>query len=411
VQSDTVQIEQIDLLDPAAYTKGQPWEWLRWLQENEPVSWHREKNGPGYWVVTKWADVKVVEGDWRLFSSQPTSTISDDRTLGDDDHRMLIFEDPPNHTTHRQFMGKELAPASVQQMRSHVELIANQIIDEVIEQGECDLVWDIAGKLASYVMADLLGMTRPDAVDLYAASEIVNSTDTYSEGEGLEAITRLGEYSHQAWVDRRATPRTDGITRLANGEVRGCPLDEMQFGLDLLHLITAAGDTTRNVVAGGMEALFQNPDQRKILFEGDHAVIASGVEEMLRWVSPITNQRRTVTADTEVGGKHIARGQKIVSFYGIANRDPVKFTDPWTFDVTRSPNPHLAFGFGTHFCVGSHLARLELNSMFRVLTQRIPDVEPAGPVQWNHPDAPVAPNVVGPKSMPVRFTPGAPSGL
>ena len=396
----------MDLLDPAAYTTGHPWEWLRWLQENEPVSWHREKNGPGYWVVTRYADVKAVEGDARVFSSQPTSTISDDRVLGDEDHRMLIFEDPPNHTTHRQFMGVELAPAPVRQLRAHVESIADEIIDEVIEQGECDLVRDIAGNLASFVMADLLGMSREDAVDLYAASEVVNNAASYEEGEGLEAVQRLGVHAHNAWVDRRANPRDDVVTRLATGEVRGCPVDEMQFGLDFLHLVTAAGDTTRNVVAGGMEALFENPEQRQIMSAGDEAVIASGVEEMLRWVSPIVNQRRTATVDTQVGGQKIGKGQKVASFYGIANRDPAKFRDPWTFEVLRSPNAHLAFGFGTHFCVGSHLARLELNAMFRTLLKRIPDLEPAGPVQWNRPDAPIAPSVVGPKSMPVRFTPG-----
>jgi cytochrome P450 len=396
----------MDLLDPAAYGTGQPWEWLRWLQENEPVSWHHEKGGPGYWVVTRYADVKTVEGDWKTFSSQPTSTISDDRVLGDENHRMLIFEDPPNHTTHRQFMGVELAPVAVRRLRAHVESIADEILDEVIERGECDLVWDIAGLLASYVMADLLGMSREDAVDLYAASEIVNNAASYEDGEGLEAVLRLQEHSHNAWVDRRANRRDDVVTRLATGEVRGCPIDEMQFGLDFLHLVTAAGDTTRNVVAGGMEALFENPDQRKIMAEGDDAVIASGVEEMLRWVSPIVNQRRTATADTEVGGQAILKGQKIASFYGIANRDRAQFPDPWKFQVLRSPNAHLAFGFGTHFCVGSHLARLELNAMFRTLLRRIPDLEPAGPVRWDRPDAPIAPSVVGPKAMPVRFTPG-----
>jgi cytochrome P450 len=159
-------------------------------------------------------------------------------------------------------------------------------------------------------------------------------------------------------------------------------------------------------VAGGTAALFEHPDQRAIMSAGGESVVASGVEEMLRWVSPIVYQRRTATADTEVGGQRIRKGQKVASFYGIANRDPATFDDPWTFNVLRSPNSHLAFGFGAHFCVGSHLARLELNAMFAALLERIPDLEPAGPVRWNHPDAPIAPIVVGPKAMPVRFSPG-----
>jgi cytochrome P450 len=401
-----MRISEVDLLDPAAYREGQPWEWLHWLQENEPVSWHEERDGgPGYWVVTKYADIRFVESDWRLFSSQPTTTISDGRVLGDENHRMLIFEDPPNHTTHRKFMAEEITPQAVKRFRPHIEQVSEEIVDEVIEAGECDLVTDIAGKLASYVMADLLGMTRADAIDLYETSEAVNNAASYEEGEGLAAVRRLQEHAHEAWVDRRSNPRPDVITRLATGEVRGCPVDELQFALDFLHLITAAGDTTRNVVAGGMEALFLNPDQRRIMTEGGADVIASGVEEMLRWVSPIVNQRRTVMADTEIRGQAIRKGQKVASFYGIANRDPDQFTDPWSFDVRRSPNAHLAFGFGTHFCVGSHLARIELNAMIGTLLRRIPDLEPNGPTVWNRADAPIAPSVVGPKAMPVRFTP------
>lgn len=397
---------KIDLLDPAAYETGPPWEQLRWLQENAPIYWHLEPNGPGFWVLTRYADVRALESDFKTFSSQPTTTIDDTRTLGDDDHRMLIFEDPPNHTTHRRFMGMELAPGPVRQMRGHLQLVVNQILDEIIEQGECDLVSDIAGKLASYVMADLLGMPRPDAVDLYDASEIVNNAKSYQEGEGLEAVMRIQQHAEALWHDRRAHPRGDVLTRLATGEIDGCPRDETNFHLDFLHLVTAAGDTTRNVVAGGMEALFENPDQRAIMQAGDDSVVASGVEEMLRWVSPIVNQRRTATVDTQIAHQPIKAGQKVVGFYGIANRDPAQFKDPWCFDVLRSPNAHLAFGFGTHFCVGSHLARLELNAMFPTLLQRIPDLEPSAPTHWVRSDAPTAPSVVGPRSMPVRFTPG-----
>jgi cytochrome P450 len=138
----------------------------------------------------------------------------------------------------------------------------------------------------------------------------------------------------------------------------------------------------------------------------DEQVIASGVEEMLRWVSPVVYQRRTTTVDTQVADQPIKAGQKVASFYGIANRDPSAFKDPHRFDVRRSPNAHVASGFGAHFCVGSHLARLELNLMFRTLLRRIPDMEPSVPTRWVRSDAPIAPSVVGPRSMAVRFTPG-----
>ena len=195
------------------------------------------------------------------------------------------------------------------------------------------------------------------------------------------------------------------LTRIARGEIDGCPVDEIQFGVDFLLLVVAGGDTTRNVVAGGSAALFDHPDQRALL-AADEYRLSDGVEEMLRWVTPIVYQRRLTTVDTKVGDQQIPAGTKVVSFYGAANRDPEAFADPDRFDVRRSPNPHVAFGFGPHFCLGSHLARLELNAMFRAMLARMPDLEPTGPTVWLRSDAPIAPTVIGPKSIPVRFTPG-----
>jgi cytochrome P450 len=289
-----------------------------------------------------------------------------------------------------------------------LESIVDQVIDEVIEAGECDLVADIAGKLASYVMADLLGIPRDQAIDLYAASDIVNNAPTYEEGDGLLAITEILGYAAELFEERRLRPRDDVITRLATGEVEGCPVDGLNFNLDFLHLVTAAGDTTRNVIAGGMEALFDNPTERCVLTAGadDPELISSAVEEMLRWVSPIVHQRRTATIDTEIAGQAVKAGQKVVGYYGIANRDPAVFSDPYCFDIRRSPNQHIAFGFGTHFCLGAHLARAELKTMFASLLRRIPDLEPTGPSQWVRSNASTAPIVVGPRAMPVRFTSG-----
>jgi cytochrome P450 len=396
-----------DLLDPSLYGDGQPWDHLRWLQENEPISWNPEPDGgPGYWVVTRYADVKAIEGDWKTFSNEPTAVIDDTRVLGDEAHRLMLYEDPPNHTSHRKFVGVELAPQPVRGMRERAEQIADDTIDEIIERGECDFVWDIAGNMTSYVMADLLGLSREVSLDLYDASEIINSGASYMDGVGLDAVRRMGEHAHQAWAERRECPGSDVLSRLANGELRGAPTDEAQFALDFLLLVSAAGDTTRNVIAGGMLALFEHPDQRAVMAGGDAKVVASGTEEMLRWVSPVYNMRRTATVDTEVAGQKILAGQKLALYYGIANRDPAHFPDPWAFNVLRSPNAHLTFGFGTHFCLGSHLARLTLNAIFPKVFQRLPDLEPTAPARFWPPDSSSAPNVVGPKTMPVKFSPG-----
>jgi len=396
---------KIDLLDPAAYDSGQPFEQYRWLQENDPVHWHQEPNGPGFWAVTRYQMVKEIESDWKTFSSEPVTTIPDENDVGDDEHHHLIFSDPPHHTIHRKFLSPELSPVPVRNLRGHLETLVDGIIDEVIERGECDLVPDLAGKLASYVTADLLGLPRQEVVGLYEASDRLNNSPSLMEGEGLAAMTEMFEHARAVYADRHARPRDDMLSRVAHGVIDGCPVDEIQFCVDFLLLVVAGGDTTRNVVAGGMAALFDNPDQRAIL-ANDPSLISSGVEEMLRWVTPIVYQRRLTTSDTKVGNREIPAGTKVVSFYGAANRDPLAFRDPDRFDVMRSPNPHVAFGFGPHFCLGSHLARLEVNVMFQAILKRLPDVQPTAPTLWLRSGAPIAPTVIGPKSMPVRFSPG-----
>lgn len=202
-------------------------------------------------------------------------------------------------------------------------------------------------------------------------------------------------------------PRADAVTRYAHGEVDGKPSDEMQFFLDFLMLFGGAVDTARNVLAGGMDAFFKNPEQWNRLV-AQPELVPSAVEEMLRWVTPIVYQRRTATQDTVIGDQEIKAGQKVASFLGAANRDPRVFTDPLTFNITRSPNNHLAFGFGPHFCLGVHLARLELNVMLEQIVRRMPDLKPKGATLWtraSEADRDVASIIVGPQSMPVTFTP------
>jgi cytochrome P450 len=402
----------VNLLDGSGYQQGQPWNQLRWIQEHSRAFWHADPGSErGFWVVTHYADVKAVEADYRTFASFPTITLYDDQSLYDTaGHRQLMVEDPPDHTPHRKFVGHELTPQSVRAMESGIQAIADEIIDDVIERGECELVGDIAGLLASYVTADLLGIPREQAVRLYRASEILNNRHTYAPEIAQGAIGEIQQTAADLYADRTSCPRHDTATRLTTREVNGQPVDLGNFAFDVLLLLAAAGDTTRNVVAGGMQALFENPAEREILMAAvaadDADALATGVEEMLRWVAPVVYVRRTATADAEIAGQPVAAGDKITVFYGIANRDPAVFADPWRFDVRRSPNPHITFGFGSHYCLGSHLARLELNLMFRSLLRRMPDMEPAGPVQWVHAAASTIPSVVGPRAIPVRFTPG-----
>jgi cytochrome P450 len=395
----------IDLLDPKHYVEGQPYDLYRQLRETDPVHWHEESyGGPGYFALTRYADIKAVETDSETFANAPTTLINDDARIGDETHQHLIFSDPPHHTGHRKFLSPELSVLAVRSGEDRLQELVNDIIDRVIEKGECDFVEDIAGRMASFVMADLIGLPREKSLVMFdAAATLARGADT-SKGQGLEAATTMYQWADEARKERLESPRDDMLTRIAHGEVMDIPFDEFQFQLDFQLLVSAGSDTSRNVLATGMRRLFQNPDQHRALVENP-ALIPQAVEEMLRFDPPIVFQRRTVTRDTEIAGVAIKKGQKVASYYGAANRDPEVFSDPDTFDITRNPNPHLAFGAGRHFCLGSHLARAELVAMFTALMARMPDLRPTGETVWH--ESPETPSVVGPYAIPVAFTPGS----
>lgn len=398
---------KIDLLDPENYRYNHPYEQYKWLRENDPVHWHEEPGGTGFWALTRHADVKAMESNSEVFSSEPLTIIADSVPFGDADHKLLIYSDAPGHTARRKFLGVELNPIPVRSQRDHIEDLVTEIIDGVIEKGECDVVEDIAGPLASFVIADMMGLTRAEAQELFPAAEVLTRGISTESGIGAEATGVVFEHAGRAWADRSANGGDDWLGRLAQGSWEGGQEDQMQFMLDFLLIINAGSDTSRNVVASGMWALIENPDAYRALTE-DPALITTATEEILRWSPPISYQRRTATRDAEIGGQKIAEGDKIAGFYGAANRDPEVFADPDTFDVRRAVNPHLTFGAGRHFCAGTHLARLELQTMFSEIARRIPDMTLAGPVGWF--DYPELSATAGPMTMPVTFTAGAREG-
>jgi cytochrome P450 len=400
----------IDLLDPKSYDNGQPFDQYQWLQQNDPVYRHDEPgDGPGFWAIMRYADAKYVETNPEIFSSSPAVLIPDDIVQGDDVHNQLITEDAPVHTAHRKFLGVELLPGAVREFAPTIDEIVNEVLDLVIELGSCDLIADIAAPIASYVIADMLGLDRDEVVRMYEVGERFMNARTTLEGDGLAAQIEFGESANAVYKSRMAEPRDDVVTRYIQGTWADRSMDELQFQIDYLGMVTAGGDTSRNVIGGGLAALFDFPDQRAKLESGEVSM-GSAVEEMLRWVSPITYQRRTVTVDTELGSKKISKGDKVVIFYGAINRDPDAFDDPDKFDVARSPNPHLAFGSGPHKCLGLHLARQEINTAMREILRRMPDIQAAGPATWKRSEAVIAPAIVGPKQLPVSFTAGLKEG-
>ena len=347
----------IDVWNIEEYREGQPLRPLLWLQENDPVHWHHEyeEDGPGFFAITRYDDIKQILTDYATFSSEPTTLVSDKNLHGPADglHKTAIFEDPPSHTSHRNFLGQELTPQAVKRFGVHVETVADEIIDGVAERGECDLVTDVAGKLASYVTADLLGLPRELLLEIYDIIDRINNSADLTSGQGGQAMADMGAVTGRLFEAAHRDPEDTLVSRLARGtdDGAGQPVDPIQFTMDFILFSDAGSDTTRNVVGSGMQTLFANPDARARL-QSDISLIPHAVEEILRTTPPIVYLRRTVTRDTEIRGQRIAKGQKVCAFLAAANYDHRVFPDPMVFDVTRSPNPHFGFGAGRHHCLG-----------------------------------------------------------
>jgi cytochrome P450 len=394
----------IDLLDANTFANGHPHALYRYLREHAPVHFHDEPDGPGFWVITKHADVRAVGRDAGVFSSMPTIMINGEGLdLGD--HTMMLTMDPPRHGLHRRLLIPDFVPKAVAATFPRLRELATRIVDAVCERGSCDLVDDIAGEMPSFVVAELLGLPLDDGRELYKLTETIHAApESVPEGAGLAAVGQMFAYSQEVWKDRKANPRDDISTRLTQAVVDGRAYDEIDFALMFLLLVDAGGDTTRNLVAGGLDALFAHPSEFARLRAETDALMPSAIDELLRWVSPVTYMRRTTTAPVTVRGREIAAGEKVVMYYGAANRDPDAFAGPDRFDLSRRPNDHVAFGGGgPHFCLGAHLAKAETSALLYEVLTRLPDIEPTGPTEW-------LPStfISGPKHLPVQFTPAKP---
>jgi cytochrome P450 len=298
-------------------------------------------------------------------------------------------------------------PKGAAAWRERVDQLATEIIDAVVARGECDLVSDIAGEMPSLVIADVMGIPRVDARHLYELTEIMHSAaGAVSDEVRINASVEMLGYAAGVFEEKRRSPADDLATVLVEAELEGDRLGDDELAWFFLLLINAGGDTTRNLVGGGMQVLFDHPDERARLQADLDGLLDPAIEELLRYVSPVVHMRRTATRDASIGGQPIAAGDKVVLYYGAANRDPAAFDDPERFDAGRSPNEHVAFGGGgPHFCLGAPLARIEIKAILGEILRRLPDVEPAGEATW------LASNFIcGPQHLPVRFTPGLPVG-
>jgi cytochrome P450 len=391
----------IDLLSPASFAHGQPHDQFAWLRANDPVHWHPEPGADGFWAVTRYRDVRAVGRDPDTFSSTPTVMIPDEAGIDLGDHQMMLMVDPPRHTALRKIVAREFIPKAAKAMRPRIEELATRIIDGVADAGACDLVTDVAGLMPSYVIADMFGIPHEDGVALYNLTEAIHAApESQAAGAAMNAVMEMFNYATDVWAARRAEPSDDLAGVIAHSAVDGNELEFIDFGLFFLLLIDAGGDTTRNLVAGGLDALFDHPAQLAWLTEDLDTRLAPAVEELLRWVSPVVYMRRTAQRDTELDGVRIAAGQKVVMYYGSANRDPEMFgPTAGELDLARTPNEHIAFGGGgPHYCLGAHIARVEIHALLRELLTRLVDLRPSGETEW-------LPStfISGPKHLPIAF--------
>ena len=400
----------IDLISAASFAHGHPWGQYEWLRNNDPVHWHEEPEGPGFWALTKYDDIRDVSRRPTLFSSYVGGigmADVDDAALAAQ-RLMMLTMDPPQHDRFKALVNRGFTRSSAVALQGRIEELARDIVDDVAERGECDFVHDIAGRLPSGLITEMIGVPRSDGAMLYELTEIMHTSDL-SVAPPEKKMAAMGEmlaYAQRVADDKRAHPGDDIMSTLVQAEVDGDRLTDGELQWFFLLLVNAGGDTTRNLLAAGLQLLFEHPDERQRLMADLDGLLPSCIEEMLRYTSPVVHFRRTVTADTEVRGTPMAAGDKVVVFYGSGNRDEDVFTEPDRFDIGRTPNPHMAFGGGgPHLCLGMHVARVEIAAMLRQVLTRLPDLAPAGAPEM------LASNfIAGTRTMPVKFTPASGAG-
>jgi cholest-4-en-3-one 26-monooxygenase len=409
--TDTIDIAPVDLSDSRSYVPGVPHEYLTYLRRHDPVHWQAEANGPGFWAVTKYDDCVTVNRDFERFSSQRKGTMPFELT--DDEIAqqglMMLNMDPPLHTRYRRLVNKGFTPRMVRDLEESIHRTADRIIDTVCEKGEADFVTEISAELPLQVIAELLGVPHDERHNMFDwSNRMVGSEDPeygITAEDALQAAMELYGYASELFAKKRIDPHGDLMSALTQVELDGERLSDMELELFFLLLTVAGNETTRNLMSGALHAFFQFPDQWQRLV-ADPSLVTPATEEMLRFVTPVMNFRRTATSDLELRGTALKEGDKVVFFHTSANRDEDLFDDSQTFDIARDPNPHIAFGGGgPHFCLGANLARMEIRVMFEHLANRLPDLHQNGDVQRLQSQF-----INGVKHLPVAFTPVKPLG-
>ncbi len=409
----SLTLDSIDILDPDLFVqRGYPHDDWTLLRREAPIYRYERADVRPFWAITKHADIVEVSRQPDLFNALP----AEQRLLfvykeepGEERPeepvlRQLLNMNPPEHGAYRSVVNRRFTPRAIEQLRTQIEEVTREVLDGAQDATEGDFVTTIAAKLPLAVIAEMFGIPRNDWPLMFRLSnEMIGPEDPeYNKAASIrETLDRARmeffQYFSQLINDRRANPRNDLATALTNGKVDGKPIPTFEMLSYFALLIVAGNETTRNVITGGLHALIDHPDQWQRL-RRDPSLIPTAVDEIIRWVSPVIQFTRVATRDTELRGQKIKAGEVLALFYPSANRDEEVFADPFKFDITRSPNHHLAFGIGEHYCLGANLARIELQIMFRHLMERLEHAELAGPIERMRSNF-----VGGIKHMPIRY--------
>ena len=402
----------LELLDPGLYAEGgPPHELFSDLRKNAPVS-HWEIPGlEPFWAIVKHADITSISKQPNLFLSGPGITLAPSETVdptelpGFASMRVVINMDPPEHRNVRKVASPWFTPRALETIDAAVEESARQLVDALAQNpdGQADMATEIAIKHPLRILSTALGVPRDQEAKILDLSNRLFAPDDEEIGGGTqpEDFAKLGQEFLQLFLpiiqDRRNHPTQDLASVLANGMVNGEPMGPMETLGYYLIVFNAGHDTTKNALAGGIRALVEHPEQFEQVRK-DPSLVRSTVEEILRWTTSVNYMKRTAAEDVVVNGQQIRKGEAVVLFYASANRDEEFFENPFEFDITRKPNPHLAFGYGEHFCMGAHFARRSMAAIINQLIRRVEGWELAGEPEWIKSSF-----VVGLKHLPVRY--------
>ncbi|MDZ7881991.1 MAG: cytochrome P450 [Mycobacterium sp.] len=372
-----------DFTDPEVLLQGIPVTEFAHLRKTAPVWWNEQGESifddGGYWVVTRHEDIKAISRDGELWSTNakgavmrlPDGVTADQLDLT---KALLINHDAPEHTRLRKLVSRLFTPRSVAALEEKLAVASREIVAAAAERNSGNFVDDVAMPLPLLAIADLIGVPEADREKIFHwSNSIMNTDDPDFDSDPTVANAELMGYAYTMAEQRRKCPADDIVTRLVQADMGDeAGITEVEFAFFVILLAVAGNETTRNAMTHGMNAFFENPDQWE-LFKRERPDTA--IEEIIRWATPVHCFQRTATADTELGGVAVRKGQRVGLFYSSANYDEDVFENPFQFDILRNPNPHLAFGGnGAHFCIGANLARMEIKLMFHEIANQIPDI-------------------------------------